>query len=368
MATASSLIAPILARSGAVARVAVAAGGLLIAAAASAAREADREGAGGLDAARPTAPCRSRARIVPPPEENRPADPADVAAGSRQGLDLDGRQARGRRHLARSRRARLRRPAHARLRRRRPAVRPEPARIPFHVSELPEGQQRRAGRALRRDARARARRARRSSTASTRRSSRRSCTSRPTAVAIPATAMVLHRLARLAMANEPRNVARNLARNTGKDGRIDPGAGRARPLARALPRGDLLPAGGRDLRDRAPAGHRPDRDPRLGRRRLRLRAVPPDELRRVRHRRRRRRPRESLRAGRRRRVVRALPRQLRLEAGHLARRSAARSSGTTTAPTPTSTPCSVSPIASTRAACSPRRNRSPKRPKRASCR
>jgi membrane-bound lytic murein transglycosylase B len=47
--------------------------------------------------------------------------------------------------------------------------------------------------------------------------------------------MVLHRLARLAMANEPRNVARNLARNTGKDGRIDPMlAERVRDRARYL--------------------------------------------------------------------------------------------------------------------------------------
>lgn len=47
--------------------------------------------------------------------------------------------------------------------------------------------------------------------------------------------MVLHRLARLAMANEPRNVARNLARNTGGDGRIDPiTAERVRDRARYL--------------------------------------------------------------------------------------------------------------------------------------
>jgi membrane-bound lytic murein transglycosylase B len=47
--------------------------------------------------------------------------------------------------------------------------------------------------------------------------------------------MVLHRLARLAMANEPRNVARNLARNTGKNGRIDPElAERVRSRARYL--------------------------------------------------------------------------------------------------------------------------------------
>jgi membrane-bound lytic murein transglycosylase B len=47
--------------------------------------------------------------------------------------------------------------------------------------------------------------------------------------------MVLHRLARLAMANEPRNVARNLARNTGRDGRIDPmTAERVRDRARYL--------------------------------------------------------------------------------------------------------------------------------------
>jgi membrane-bound lytic murein transglycosylase B len=47
--------------------------------------------------------------------------------------------------------------------------------------------------------------------------------------------MVLHRLARLAMANEPRNVARNLARNSGKNGRIDPElAERVRSRARYL--------------------------------------------------------------------------------------------------------------------------------------
>jgi len=47
--------------------------------------------------------------------------------------------------------------------------------------------------------------------------------------------MVLHRLARLAMANEPRNVARNLARNTGKSGVIDPElAERVRDRARYL--------------------------------------------------------------------------------------------------------------------------------------
>jgi membrane-bound lytic murein transglycosylase B len=47
--------------------------------------------------------------------------------------------------------------------------------------------------------------------------------------------MVLHRLARLAMANEPHNVARNLARNTGKNGRIDPElAERVRSRARYL--------------------------------------------------------------------------------------------------------------------------------------
>lgn len=47
--------------------------------------------------------------------------------------------------------------------------------------------------------------------------------------------MVLHRLARLAMANEPRNVARNLARNSGKNGEIDPElAERVRSRARYL--------------------------------------------------------------------------------------------------------------------------------------
>jgi membrane-bound lytic murein transglycosylase B len=47
--------------------------------------------------------------------------------------------------------------------------------------------------------------------------------------------MVLHRLARLAMANEPRNVARNLARNTDKNGEIDPElAERVRSRARYL--------------------------------------------------------------------------------------------------------------------------------------
>jgi membrane-bound lytic murein transglycosylase B len=47
--------------------------------------------------------------------------------------------------------------------------------------------------------------------------------------------MVLHRLARLAMANEPRNVARNLARNTDKRGAIDPElAERVRSRARYL--------------------------------------------------------------------------------------------------------------------------------------
>ena len=47
--------------------------------------------------------------------------------------------------------------------------------------------------------------------------------------------MVLHRLARLAMANEPRNVARNLARNTGKNGQIEPElAERVRSRARYL--------------------------------------------------------------------------------------------------------------------------------------
>jgi membrane-bound lytic murein transglycosylase B len=47
--------------------------------------------------------------------------------------------------------------------------------------------------------------------------------------------MVLHRLARLAMANEPRNVARNLARNSGKSGQIDPElAERVRSRARYL--------------------------------------------------------------------------------------------------------------------------------------
>jgi membrane-bound lytic murein transglycosylase B len=47
--------------------------------------------------------------------------------------------------------------------------------------------------------------------------------------------MVLHRLARLAMANEPRNVARNLARNTTKKGVIDPEvAERVRGRARYL--------------------------------------------------------------------------------------------------------------------------------------
>ncbi len=47
--------------------------------------------------------------------------------------------------------------------------------------------------------------------------------------------MVLHRLARLSMANEPRNVARNLARNTDKNGQIDPEmAERVRSRARYL--------------------------------------------------------------------------------------------------------------------------------------
>ncbi len=47
--------------------------------------------------------------------------------------------------------------------------------------------------------------------------------------------MVLHRLARLAMANEPRNVARNLARNAGKDGILPPElADRTRARARYL--------------------------------------------------------------------------------------------------------------------------------------
>jgi membrane-bound lytic murein transglycosylase B len=47
--------------------------------------------------------------------------------------------------------------------------------------------------------------------------------------------LVLHRLARLAMANEPRNVARNLARNTPPSGAIDPAvAERVRERARYL--------------------------------------------------------------------------------------------------------------------------------------
>ena len=47
--------------------------------------------------------------------------------------------------------------------------------------------------------------------------------------------IVLHRLARLAMANEPRNVARNLSRNTPKSGVIDPEvAERVRERARYL--------------------------------------------------------------------------------------------------------------------------------------
>jgi membrane-bound lytic murein transglycosylase B len=47
--------------------------------------------------------------------------------------------------------------------------------------------------------------------------------------------IVLHRLARLAMANEPRNVARNLSRNTPKSGVIDPQiAERVRERARYL--------------------------------------------------------------------------------------------------------------------------------------
>ncbi|RIL05802.1 MAG: hypothetical protein DCC71_08965 [Proteobacteria bacterium] len=47
--------------------------------------------------------------------------------------------------------------------------------------------------------------------------------------------MVLHRLARLAMANEPRNVARNLARNTDADGSIEEElAERVRSRARYL--------------------------------------------------------------------------------------------------------------------------------------
>jgi membrane-bound lytic murein transglycosylase B len=47
--------------------------------------------------------------------------------------------------------------------------------------------------------------------------------------------LVLHRLARLAMANEPHNVARNLARNTPPTGRIDPAvAERVRERARYL--------------------------------------------------------------------------------------------------------------------------------------
>jgi membrane-bound lytic murein transglycosylase B len=47
--------------------------------------------------------------------------------------------------------------------------------------------------------------------------------------------MVLHRLARLAMANEPRNVARNLARNAPPGGAIDPAvAEKVRARARYL--------------------------------------------------------------------------------------------------------------------------------------
>jgi membrane-bound lytic murein transglycosylase B len=47
--------------------------------------------------------------------------------------------------------------------------------------------------------------------------------------------LVLHRLARLAMANEPRNVARNLSRRAGRDGVIEPELGeRVRARARYL--------------------------------------------------------------------------------------------------------------------------------------
>jgi hypothetical protein len=109
MATSTSLIAPFLARSGA-----VLASLLLLAACSSPPSKPRPVQPIAKAPAVSTQPERRvvsnpSSRIVPPPEQNRAADPADVTLARREGLDLDGRQARGRRHLARSRRARLRR-------------------------------------------------------------------------------------------------------------------------------------------------------------------------------------------------------------------------------------------------------------------
>ena len=233
MATLTSLIAPVFARSGAV-LVAL----LLLAACSSAPPSRPR-------AAKPTAkapavstqPARRVAsqpssRLVPPPEQNRPADPADAALAREKGwiwmvdkLAADG--------ISRDRAARA-----------------------FADSRMPGfdglsfGLNPRESHFMYRNF------LKASSVAAAERCAERHA---PDLIAAQqlhgvdasvvaaimhvethcgrntGNSMVLHRLARLAMANEPRNVARNLARNTDKHGEIDPElAERVRSRARYL--------------------------------------------------------------------------------------------------------------------------------------
>jgi len=235
MATGFPMSAPILARSGA-----VFASLLLLAACSS-------TPPGGPRAAKPNAkapavstqPDRNFAskpsqRIVPPPEENRPADPADVALAREKGwiwmvdkLASDG--------ISRDRAAR----AFA-----------DPRMPAFDAGGLLFGLNPRESHFMYRNflkapSVAAAERCAESHAADLVAAQRLHGVDASVVAAImhvethcgrnTGNSMVLHRLARLAMANEPRNVARNLARNTDKNGEIDPElAERVRSRARYL--------------------------------------------------------------------------------------------------------------------------------------
>jgi len=235
MATCSSLSAPILARSGA-----VVASLLLLAACSS-------TPPGGPRAAKPitkapavsTQPDRRLAstpsqRIVPPPEQNRAADPADVALAREKGwiwmvdkLASDG--------ISRDRAAR----AFA-----------DPRMPAFDAGGLLFGLNPRESHFMYRNflkagSVAAAERCAESHASDLVAAQRLHGVDASVVAAImhvethcgrnTGNSMVLHRLARLAMANEPRNVARNLARNTDKRGEIDPElAERVRSRARYL--------------------------------------------------------------------------------------------------------------------------------------
>ena len=232
MATRTSLIAPLLARSGAVLA------SLLLLAACSSPPSKPRAvqpiAKAPAVSTQPTRRIASRLAqpIVPPPEQNRPADPADVALAREKGwiwmvdkLAADGiSHDRAARAFADSRMPAFDglsfnlnpRESHFMYRNflKAPSVTAAERCAERHASELVVAQQLHGVDAA-------------------------------VVAAIlhvethcgrnTGNSMVLHRLARLAMANEPRNVAHNLARNTDKNGRIDPElAERLRSRARYL--------------------------------------------------------------------------------------------------------------------------------------